>query len=187
MRADLSRVETLLSGKTVKEHYSRRLELKYKLVKDGLKHVHEDLNQRLIAKSKKLQRYKNRSKQFVQNRMFETDQRRFYKELDGNSNNSQVTPDPEEAKQYWGGTWGGETTYEKAAEWLQRFEGGGGAPTAKQHMYPRGNSDAIPEESTKLESTRARPSAGFLVEEFHFFTYVYCKQPSVVFRYGHCS
>ena len=53
---------------------------------------------------------------------------------------------------------------------VTEVEGGGRAPTARQHMYQRGDSDAIPEESTKLESTRARPSAGFLVEEFHFPT-----------------
>ena len=63
IRADLSRVETLLRGKRVKEHHSRRLERKYKLAKNGLKHVYEDLKQRLIAKSKELQRYKNRNKQ----------------------------------------------------------------------------------------------------------------------------
>ena len=69
-----------------------------------------------------MQRYKNRNKQFVQNRMFETDQRRFYEELDGNINSSQVTPDPEEeAKQYWDGIWREETTYEKEAEWLKRL------------------------------------------------------------------
>ena len=120
-RANLSRVESLLRGKTVKEHHRWRLEQKYKLAKNGLRHVHEDLKQRLIAKFKKVQRYKNRNKQFVQNRMFETNQRRFYEELDGNSNSSQVTPDPEEAKQYWDGIWGEETTYEKEAEWLQRL------------------------------------------------------------------
>ena len=121
MRADLSRVESLLRGKTVKEHHRWRLEQKYKLAKNGLKHVHEDLKQRLIAKSKKVQRYKNRNKQFVQNRMFETNQPRFYEELDGNSNSSQVTPDPEEAKQYWDGIWGEESTYEKEAEWIKRL------------------------------------------------------------------
>ena len=68
-----------------------------------------------------MQRYKNKNKQFVQNRMFETDQRRFYEELDGSSNSSQGTPDPEEAKQYWNGICGEETTYEKEAEWLQRL------------------------------------------------------------------
>ena len=113
MRADQGRVETLLRLKKVKEHHSRRLERKYKLAKNGLKHVYEDLKQRLIANSKKLQRYKNRNKQFVQNRMFETDQRRFCKELDGNSNSFQTTPDPEKARQYWDGIWGEGTTYEK--------------------------------------------------------------------------
>ena len=54
MRADLSRVDSLLRGKTVKEHHRWRLEQKYKLARNGLKHVHEE--QRLIAKSKKVQR-----------------------------------------------------------------------------------------------------------------------------------
>ena len=122
MRADLKSVEALLRGKTVKEHHRRRLEQKYKLAENGLKHVYEDIKQRIIAKSKKLERYKNRNKQFVlQNRMFETDQRRFYKELDGNSNSPQMTPDPEEANQYWDGIWGEETTYEKEAESLQKL------------------------------------------------------------------
>ena len=114
-------MEALLRGKTVKEHHRRRLEQKYKLAENGLKHVYEDIKQQIIAKSKKLQRYKKRNKQFVQNRMLETDQRRFYKELDGNSNSPQMTPDPEEANQYWDGIWGEETTYEKEAEWLQKL------------------------------------------------------------------
>ena len=53
--------------------------------------------------------------------MFETDRRLFYEELDENRDSSLVIPDPEEAKQYWDGIWGEETTYEKDAEWLQKL------------------------------------------------------------------
>ena len=61
--------------------------------------------------------YENRNKQFLQNRLFPTDQRRFYEESHGNSNYYEVKADPEEARQYWESIWGEESTCVKDAEW----------------------------------------------------------------------
>ena len=64
LRCDLSRVEALLQGRSVKECHRGELERKYKISENGLKHVSEDLKQRITAKATKIQRYHNRNKQF---------------------------------------------------------------------------------------------------------------------------
>ena len=66
MRRDLSRVTALLHGRMLKEHHKRELERKYKIAEIGLKHVSEDLKQRITAKATKIRRYQNRNKQFHQ-------------------------------------------------------------------------------------------------------------------------
>ena len=122
MRRDLSRVTALLQGKMLKGHHKRELELKYKIAEIGLKHVSEDLKQRIAAKATKIRRYENRNKQFHQNRLFETDQRKFYTELSGDKISSDMTPDSEEAKQFWESIWSIESTHHKDAEWLKKLK-----------------------------------------------------------------
>ena len=90
MRRDLSRVEVLLQGRKLREHHKGELEQKYKIAELGLKHVAEDLKQRITAK---VQRYENRNKQFYQNRLFETDQRKFYNKISGDKISPDLTLD----------------------------------------------------------------------------------------------
>ena len=122
MRRDLSRVTALLQGRMLKEHHKRELERKYKIAEIGLKHVSEDLKQRITAMSTKIRKYENRNKQFHQNRLFETDQRKFYTELTGDKISSDMTPDSEEAKQFWESIWSIESTHNKDAEWLKKLK-----------------------------------------------------------------
>ena len=43
----------------------------------------EELKQRMIAKNAKIKRYEQRVNQFRQNKIFNVDQKRIYKELNG--------------------------------------------------------------------------------------------------------
>ena len=43
----------------------------------------EELKQRLIAKAQKIRRYDQRREQYQQNRLFLTDQKKFYLQLSG--------------------------------------------------------------------------------------------------------
>ena len=49
-------VEALLQGRSLKEYHRGELERKYEISENGLKHVSEDLKQRITAKAK---RYKD--------------------------------------------------------------------------------------------------------------------------------
>lgn len=88
---------------------------------NGLKHVSEYLKQRITAKATKIQRYQNRDKQFQQNRLFETTQRKFYEKLSGVKNHCEPTPDAEMAKQFWGNIWGEEARHRSDADWLKKL------------------------------------------------------------------
>lgn len=58
----------------------------------------EELKQRISAKAHKIKRYNDRILQYQQNRLFEVNQRKFYKELDDSQGSDQPTPDANEAR-----------------------------------------------------------------------------------------
>ena len=60
----------------------------------------EELKQRLTAQAAKLKWYEDRQKQYRQNRMFETNQKRLFEEIEGIGKNNDLIPDAEEAGNY---------------------------------------------------------------------------------------
>ena len=65
--------------------------------------VIEELKQRVTAKPEKLRRHEQRVQQYRQNRLFEYDQKKLYKELDGDSSGTDTDcmPDAEENCEFW--------------------------------------------------------------------------------------
>ena len=121
LRRDASRIQLIWKGKNVKDCHRMYLEKKYGVSEKGLRYVLEDLKQRIKAKSTKIQRYVNRNKQFMQNRLFETDQRKFYKDIDGGRIELDESPDPEETRTFWGDLWEQDTEHRRDTEWLQKL------------------------------------------------------------------
>ena len=74
---------------------------KYKIETKGVAVVIEELKQRISAKAHKIKRYNDRILQYQQNRLFEVNQRQFYKELDDSQGSDQPTPDANEAREFW--------------------------------------------------------------------------------------
>ena len=75
-----------------------RLDRKHHLKEKGVKMVTKESKQRLIAKATKIRKYEERIKQYKQNRMFNIDQKKVYKEFNGEVSNERVIPDTEESK-----------------------------------------------------------------------------------------
>ena len=69
--------------------------------KQGVAVVIEELTQRIIAKAHNIKRYNDRISQYQQNRLFEVNQRQFYRELDGPKGSDQPTPDANETRKVW--------------------------------------------------------------------------------------
>ena len=108
------------NGGKIKSRFRELLQKNYWLKQKGYKRVIEELKQRIKAKAAKIKRYKNRIEQFRQNRLFQTDQSRLYKELNGEEAIN-LAPDKEEAKSFWSDIWSKEVKHNKDAEWLRKI------------------------------------------------------------------
>ena len=121
LRKDISHLEDLSKGKLKrkKDSICERLERKYYVKNKGTKVVIEELKQRVMAKAAKVKRYENRINQYRQNRMFQSNQKRLFEELDGNTRNETVVPDAEESREFWNNIWGKSTKHNSEAQWLE--------------------------------------------------------------------
>ena len=65
-----------------KESQKTRLDHLHRIKRKWYKRAAEELKQRTKAKAATLKRYNNRLKQYRQNKLFQSNQLKFYKELD---------------------------------------------------------------------------------------------------------
>ena len=120
LRKDLSQLE---ASKDKDNSYFRhwgRLERKYSVRVKRLNVVIEELKQRITAIAPKVRRYQGRVDSYRQNRLFENNQRQFYRQLDQedeNCDDDQAVA--EELKQFWGNIWSQSADHKKDAKWLQ--------------------------------------------------------------------
>ena len=88
------------------------------LKKKVLNHFIEDVKQRGEAKAHKIQRYTNRNKGYLQNKLFQTNQKCLLYQLRG-VDAQQENPEAELNKRLWEGIWDNPVTHNKQAAWLQ--------------------------------------------------------------------
>ena len=81
MRKDISRLKELETQNLKNKKLVDELTKKHQLSKKNIKQVVEELKQHTRALSKKIERYENRVKQYHQNKLFQTNQKDLYKEL----------------------------------------------------------------------------------------------------------
>ena len=62
----------------------------------------EELKQRINVIASKVRRYQGRVDSYRQNRLFENNQRQFYRELDHEEERCDDQPLAEKSKQFWG-------------------------------------------------------------------------------------
>ena len=67
--------------------------------------VAEELKQRIIAVSGEIKRYNERHNQFVQNRLFHSNQKKLYEKIDGVVRCNEGIPEAEECRVFWRGIW----------------------------------------------------------------------------------
>ena len=101
---------------------TQSLKKKYNIARKGLNRVVEELKQRLTAQAAKLKRYEDRQNQYRQNRMFKTNQKRLFEEMEGIGRNNDFIPDAEESRELWNRIWGKSVKHNDNAEWLKQLE-----------------------------------------------------------------
>ena len=80
------------------------------------------LKQKIKAGGVKIKRNDERCQQFKQNHLFRTNQKLFYKTLDGKERGETVLPDPTEATSFWSKIWSEEVGHNEGASWLKDVE-----------------------------------------------------------------
>ena len=80
----------------------------------------EELKQRITALTANVRRHQGREDSYRQNRLFENNQRQFYRELNQEEERcDDDQPVAEESKQFWGNIWCQSADHKKDAKWLQ--------------------------------------------------------------------
>ena len=68
--------------------------------KKGYKGAAEELKQQIKTKAATLKQYKNRVKQYRQNRLFQSNQSKFFQKLDGKSHEENIIQDKEKTREF---------------------------------------------------------------------------------------
>ena len=120
LRKDLSQLEASKYKDVSTFRHWERLERKYSIRVKRSNVVIEELKQRITAIAAKVRRYQRRVDSYRQNRLFENNQRQFYRELDQEEERcDDDQPVAEELKQFWGNIWSQSADHKKDAKWLQ--------------------------------------------------------------------
>ena len=81
-----------------------KLERKFSIKRQVAEMVHKDIRQKLVAVGAKRERYDNRTEQYRQNRLFESNQKKLFNEFEGTKRES-VTLDTKESRRLWSDMW----------------------------------------------------------------------------------
>ena len=117
---DLSQLEASKHKGIINFRHWERLERKYSIRVKRSNVVIEELKQKITAIAGKVKRYPGRVDSYRQNRLFENNQRQFYRELDQEEercDDNQLVA--EESKQFWENIWSQSEDHKKDAKWLQ--------------------------------------------------------------------
>ena len=97
------------------------LDQKYGLRRKGFTLVMKELEQRITAKATKVKWYDNRIKQFQDNRNFETNQGRFFKNLEGKEERTKP-PNAQDATGFYKEIWSTKVEHKKGVEWIDKVK-----------------------------------------------------------------
>ena len=106
-----------------------------------------------------------RVKQYRQNRLFISNQKRFYQEINGNTAAEKLIPDAQESHDFWSEIWGKEEKHNLNADWLKDLKEAASYPQQEQVQITKEKVCAQSKKNGKLESSWARWCAGLLDKE----------------------
>ena len=125
-RKVLSIIAELENGSRVKVRKARKernIENKYKLERNqSITELKEIIRKQMQAKAQGIRRFEKRSKFCRQNKIFEEDAKRFYRELGRKSIEINEPPEMQEVENFWSKLWKGVRTHNSSASWIKDQE-----------------------------------------------------------------
>ena len=95
------------------------LDQKFEPRRKGFTLVIGELKHRITAKINKVKRYDNDIKQFQDNRNFQTNQGRLFRNLEGKEEGTK-SPNAKDAAAFWKGIWSSKVEHKRVAEWIDK-------------------------------------------------------------------
>ena len=99
-----------------------------------LKVVIDELKQRLTGTSSKLRRYEARTEQYIQGRMFQTNQAKLFERLEMENRSNDIRLGSQESLTSWSGIWDQPVIHNDAAKWLKKLETNNRNSEVKKHQ-----------------------------------------------------
>ena len=122
-RKEISVLDEMEKNEKLKSGRARKVLRKHGIIRrDQIKVVKEQLKQKLQMKAQRLRRFTKRNKFYRQNNLFETDAKKFYRDIGKNKIDVVNIPTEESVRDFWESIWGNEVGHNTNAEWLKSFE-----------------------------------------------------------------
>ena len=106
--------------KVVKQKKNAEINRKENTTQEKLTVQLEEIHQKVLEKEGRLKRYRQRVKQYRQNRTFQNNERKFYQQLGGDNNKTHQHPNAKETERFWTKMWQPKQHNEKA-EWINHI------------------------------------------------------------------
>ena len=104
LRKKLGQLDRMRRGELQNEGIISKLERKFNAKRKGAEVVHKEVRQRLVIAGAKLETDDNRTEQYRQNQLFESNLMRLVNKLKGIRRGS-VISDAEESRSFWSDIW----------------------------------------------------------------------------------
>ena len=123
LRKDLSRLERMKNGELKNKRTKEEIKKKYNMLKEDIITVIETIKQRISANAAKIKRYEARNEQYIQNRMFQVNQKKLFERLENNGREQEeVKPSKDEALEFWSKIWEQPVEHNPNAKWIADLE-----------------------------------------------------------------
>ena len=106
--------------KVIKQKKNAEINRKEKTTREKLRIQLEEIYQKVLAKEGRLKRYRQKIKQYRQNRTFQNNERKFYQQLGGDDNKTYQQPNAKETERFWTKIWQPKQHNEKS-EWINHI------------------------------------------------------------------
>ncbi|XP_063585358.1 uncharacterized protein LOC134762742 [Penaeus indicus] len=111
--------------KKTKKHINKAPKWKIRLQKeiDALRaklSILNEISKGTLVKAQRLRRFDKRTRFYRQNNFFQTDAKKFYREIGKGTINVEEPPVEEDMTNFWNGIWGKEKEFNSEAEWIKR-------------------------------------------------------------------
>ncbi|XP_063588611.1 uncharacterized protein LOC134765758 [Penaeus indicus] len=121
LRAELSILDEISKGTLVKTKKARNVKKRNEVTDEkSLLPAKETIKQKIQVKAQRLRRFDKRTRFYRQNKIFQTDAKKFYREIGKGTINVEEPPVEEDMTNFWNGIWGKEKEFNSEAEWIKR-------------------------------------------------------------------